>query len=244
MLVFCIPFLISGIWDRQIRLPVRISSLPPGELLPPLTYTIVEDVVAVDGGGGLEFRQAWRHRYETSRVMRHLLRILSIWWGITGVVVAAGCLAAAWTAPNNTGYGIGYGIPWAWALVGAIWTWVSVKKHLRLENEDWEQAHVHKNVSLHLKEKEVDREADRRHAAFVRTKSRPSGGRPSAGTRPSTGTNARPSTASRPGEDDAADAAADGVLAQEDAANGSATGHAGARVGPPHDGPAHGADTV
>ena len=50
MLVFCIPLLITGIWDRHLRVPFRVSSLPANELLPPLTYTITEDVVAVDGG--------------------------------------------------------------------------------------------------------------------------------------------------------------------------------------------------
>ncbi|KAF7794958.1 hypothetical protein EIP86_006101 [Pleurotus ostreatoroseus] len=247
MLVFCIPFLISGIWDRQIRLPIRVSSLPPREPLPPLTYTIVEDVVAVDGGGGLEFRQAWRHRYESSRVMRHLLRILSIWWGITGVIVASGCIVAAWTAPNNTGYGLGYGIPWLWAIVAAISTWVYIKKQLRLEMADWEEAHVHKTVSLHLREKEVDREADRRHAAFVRTQSRPStSARPSAAGRPSTvkrpSTGSRPSTATRPDGDDVEGGVADGGAdaRAEKAALGAASDSApsygeATRVDPPHD---------
>lgn len=171
LLCFCIPFTISGIWDRRIRLPVRISSLPRGELLPPLTYTLVEDVIAVDGGGGLEFRQAWRHRYEASRVMRHLLRVTSIWWGISGCTVAGGSIAAVWTAPENTAYGLGYGLPWAFIIVNSIWTFFYVKGQLRREQEDWD--HVHKHMSLNLREKEVDREADRRHLAVTRTRTMP-----------------------------------------------------------------------
>lgn len=161
MLTFCIPLLITGTWDRHLRLPFRVSSLPPGQLLPPLTYTITEDIVAVDGGGGLAFRQAWRHRYEASRVMRRLCRVTAVVWGLTGCVIATVLIIAAWTAPTDTAYGLAYGIPWLWAMLTATWTVVYVQRSLKKEREEWDTAKVHKEVELHVVEKDLDREVDR-----------------------------------------------------------------------------------
>ncbi|KAI0685231.1 hypothetical protein BC835DRAFT_1290728 [Cytidiella melzeri] len=160
MLTFCVPLLITGIWDRHIRLPIRVSSLPPHELLPPLTYTITEDVVSVDGSGGLMFRQAWRHRYEASRVMRRVCRVTAVVWGATGCTVATVLIIAAWTAPTDTAYGLGYGIPWLWAIVTSTWTIHYVHRSLDRERREWDSSTVHKEVELHLQEKELDREVD------------------------------------------------------------------------------------
>ncbi|EKM50824.1 uncharacterized protein PHACADRAFT_188296 [Phanerochaete carnosa HHB-10118-sp] len=167
MLTFSIPMLVTGLFDRHIRVPLRVSSLPPNSPLPPLTYTIVEDVVAVDGGGGLAFRHAWAHRYQTSLVIRRLLRCLALWWGATGLVLGGGLIAIAWTAPENTAYGLGYGMPWLWAMLGAGATIVHVQRQLRVEREAWDAVGtgaVHRDVQLRvqLKADEADREVERR----------------------------------------------------------------------------------
>ena len=81
ILCFSIPLALTGIFDRRIRVPFRVFSLPAYQPLPPLTYTLVEDVVGVDGGGHLAFRHAWRHRYDASRIVRGLLRVTAIAWG-------------------------------------------------------------------------------------------------------------------------------------------------------------------
>lgn len=160
MLTFSLPLLVTGVWDRHLRLPIRVSSLPKHELLPPLTYTITEDIVAVDGGGGLMFRQAWRHRYEASRVIRRVCRVTAVAWGASGCTIAAILIAAAWTAPTDTAYGLGYGIPWLWALTMSSWTVHYVQVSLVREREEWADQHVHKEMELHLKEKDIDREVD------------------------------------------------------------------------------------
>jgi len=159
MLVMCIPMLISGLFPNHFRMPFRVSSFQPGHVLPPLTYTIVEDVVAVDGGGLLEFRQAWRSRYEASRVMRKLMRDISLLWGISGCVLAAGLIAIAWTTAEDVGYGLGYSMPWLWAMVLTVATIVRVKLELEREAREWDDTAVHKEKPLHLKEKQVDRDA-------------------------------------------------------------------------------------
>jgi len=48
------------------KIPFRVSSLPPGTKTRPAIYTIIEDIVAVDGGGGRPFREALNMRYEWS----------------------------------------------------------------------------------------------------------------------------------------------------------------------------------
>ncbi|RDX46825.1 hypothetical protein OH76DRAFT_1406679 [Lentinus brumalis] len=59
-------------------MPFCVSSMPPWTGLPPAVYTLVEDVLAVDGGGCVEFRQAWRTRYEHSAVMRRIVPVTSL----------------------------------------------------------------------------------------------------------------------------------------------------------------------
>ncbi|THH29227.1 hypothetical protein EUX98_g4977 [Antrodiella citrinella] len=159
MLTMCIPMIISSL-PRDFRLPFRVSSFPPYHPLPPLTYTIVEDVIAVDGGGLLDFRQAWRHRYETSRVMRKLLRDVGMFWGISGVLIATACIVVAWTTTDDIGYGIGYGIPWIWAFACSAVTIRWVRGELERERREWcDVVHVHREKPLHLVETQDDRDA-------------------------------------------------------------------------------------
>lgn len=154
ILCFCIPFALTGIWDRRFRAPFRVSSLPAYQALPPLTYTIVEDVVGVDGGGRLAFRQAWRHRYEASRILRRILRITAIIWGVSGCVVAVALIVAAWTAPVDTAYGLGFGLSWLWAFILTY-----VHNQLTVERQDWESG-VRKQVTLCVDQKDIDRQVD------------------------------------------------------------------------------------
>ncbi|KIJ27518.1 hypothetical protein M422DRAFT_190877 [Sphaerobolus stellatus SS14] len=154
MITICLPLLLTGLFPHRIRMPFRVSSLPSYEPLPPLTYTYVEDIVAVDGGGGLQFRHAWRERYEASTVMRKLLRDMALFWGFGGTLIAGALIAIAWTTAQDVGYGIGFGVPWIWAFV---WTPVTVwwsRKELARERREWESAPqlAHREVSLHIKE--------------------------------------------------------------------------------------------
>ena len=160
MLSFCIPMLISGLFPSHFRLPFRVSSFPPRHPLPPLTYTLVEDVIAVDGSGGLEFRQAWRYRYEASRVMRKMLRDVALFWGTTGILIAIALIIVAWMSSHDVGYGVGYGIPWLWAFVSTGITIFWVRKELDRERREWgDHLNVHREKPLHLVESRVDREA-------------------------------------------------------------------------------------
>ncbi|KAF2171502.1 hypothetical protein M409DRAFT_63746 [Zasmidium cellare ATCC 36951] len=97
------------------RTPVRMSSLPRGSPTHPGTFILVEDVVAVDGGLGREWREVWGRRYEADGELRALLRRLDLLWAIN----------------KDIGYTVGWGLPWVWAgdmVVITIWM---VKRMLR-----------------------------------------------------------------------------------------------------------------
>ena len=150
MIVFCFPLLLTGLWPHRIKMPFRVSSMPPWTGLPPAVYTLVEDIVAVDGGGCVEFRQAWRIRYEHSAIMRRIVRVTSLWWGASGMLFAGAFIAAAWTTSDDVGYGIGWGLPWLWAMISAAITVWWVNKELQREADEWMMPGVHKVISLHI----------------------------------------------------------------------------------------------
>jgi hypothetical protein len=91
-----------------IRAPFRISSTPRGGSLRPGVYSIIEDIVAVDGSGGTEFRHRLNKRYEASRVFRQMLHYISIFWAISAFAVGGGTIAIVFTVERNLGYLVSY----------------------------------------------------------------------------------------------------------------------------------------
>jgi hypothetical protein len=152
-----LPLLVTGLFPNKLRLPVRVSSLPPGAPLPPIAYMYVEDVVAVDGGGMQSFRQAWRTRYEESRIIRRVIRDVSIGWGASGIICGSALLAIIWTVAVDPGYGVAYGIPWIWALTCSICTIVFVRRELKREHAEWVAPKVHKEHILPIEEGKYDK---------------------------------------------------------------------------------------
>jgi uncharacterized integral membrane protein len=91
------------------RAPFRISSTPKGELVWPGIYYIVEDVVAVNARGGRPFREGMVARYRASPIFRKMLRDLSWFWSIGGLIMAAACTVVVVInpVPEPVAYGIG-----------------------------------------------------------------------------------------------------------------------------------------
>jgi len=86
----------------------RISSYGKGQLARPASFTIAEDVVAVDGNQGVVFRGAWAARYEASAPFRRLLARLDVLWGVSGICVAAGIIAVVFAVPDaSVGWAVG-----------------------------------------------------------------------------------------------------------------------------------------
>lgn len=118
--------------------PLRISSVAKGEKTRPASYTIVEDIVAVDGGQGLAFRTAWDARYKASPYMRALLFNLDLIWTSTAALVVAAIFAIVFAVPNpEIGYAVGWGLPWVWGGVMALITVVMVKSTLKAEAREF-----------------------------------------------------------------------------------------------------------
>jgi hypothetical protein len=88
----------------NVRAPIRISSLPRGSLLRPAIYSILEDVIAVDGSGGLEFRQRLNLRYQASHHFRKMLHRLTLFWAFGAIGIAAGTTAIIFTTERNVAY--------------------------------------------------------------------------------------------------------------------------------------------
>lgn len=86
------------------RAPVRVSSLPRGVPLRPAIYSIIEDVVAVDGGGGTEFRQRLNLRYQASHYFRQMLHRLTLFWAFGALGIAAATTAIIFTTSRNVAY--------------------------------------------------------------------------------------------------------------------------------------------
>ena len=157
MIAFCFPLLITGAFPHRLKMPFRVSSMPAWTGLPPAAYTLVEDVVAVDGGGCVEFRQAWRIRYEHSAVMRRIVRLTSLWWGASGMLFAGAFIAIAWTTSVDIGYGICWGLPWLWAMLAAAVTVWWVHRELEREAAEWDSPEVHKLYNLHIEQSEEEK---------------------------------------------------------------------------------------
>ncbi|RAL06963.1 uncharacterized protein BO97DRAFT_357601 [Aspergillus homomorphus CBS 101889] len=109
------------------RYPFRVSSMDRTALVRPGVYTIVEDVLAVDGGQGEEYRRLLDARYCSSKAIRVLLARLDLAWGLSGAIVATGLITLIATlSSRDTVFLIGWLVPWGWAGLLAVatrWMW-------------------------------------------------------------------------------------------------------------------------
>jgi hypothetical protein len=94
-------FIIDALRYLKIPAPIRISSLPRGSPLRPGIYSIIEDVCAVDGSGGTEFRQRLNLRYATSHYFRQMLHRLTIFWAVGALGIGAGTTAVIFTLDSK-----------------------------------------------------------------------------------------------------------------------------------------------
>ncbi|KAI9663495.1 MAG: hypothetical protein M1831_002504 [Alyxoria varia] len=120
--------------------PCRMSSVPKGHPLRPAISYIIEDVVAVDGSGGTQFRIEFNERYEASHYFRQMLHRLTIFW-------ATGCLGCAllttiliFTLDREVAYIVGWVLPFIWAGIWVLLTFPYVQRCLRREKVKWREA--------------------------------------------------------------------------------------------------------
>lgn len=91
----------TSLVNFKARFPFTFSSMPRSEPARSGVYIIMEDVVAVDGGQGIEFRRLLDARYRWSEDIRRLLHHLDLYWGLSGLVLATLLTAAIFTIPNH-----------------------------------------------------------------------------------------------------------------------------------------------
>ena len=92
-------------------LPLRMSSTARESVCKPGVFVVMEDIVAVDGGGGEKFRRALQVRYEASETFRRMLTQLNWFWGLGSMVVAAGMTVVVYVVEDlNVVFAIGRSI--------------------------------------------------------------------------------------------------------------------------------------
>lgn len=118
--------------------PFRISSMPAKSQIRPGIYWMIEDVVAVDGLGGVAFREQLNARYEASHDFRQMLHRLTLFWGIGAETMAAVITILVFKVPSgDAAYCIGWAAPFAWAGVWTLITFPWVKRGLNHEAKRW-----------------------------------------------------------------------------------------------------------
>lgn len=91
----------------RLQLPIPIISVARGECFRPGVYTLIEDVIAVEGSGGCTFRERLDNRYRASPEFRNMLAKISLFWSTPALAIAGGTTAVVWTVPNSVASGVG-----------------------------------------------------------------------------------------------------------------------------------------
>jgi hypothetical protein len=132
-LVATLTFLSLALNRLKIGLPFRFGSLDAGNVVRPAIFYIVEDVVAVDGEGGMDYRKAFVARYDSSPHFRSMIWNLSVVWMLAFYIFAVLFTVLVFTLPVAAVYGVGWAGPFPLAGLMAIWTIFYVKARLRDE---------------------------------------------------------------------------------------------------------------
>lgn len=124
--------------NDALRYPCRVSSMGRGDVVRGASYTIVEDIVAVDGKQGTMFRKRWDARYTASKEIRSLLRWSDAVWGVSGSVLSIALIIIIWVVDEvNVIVVLGWALPWAWAGVLTLVTIRRVRSVLARERANF-----------------------------------------------------------------------------------------------------------
>jgi hypothetical protein len=88
----------------KVPAPCRISSLPQGAPLRPGIYAYIEDICAVDGSGGTQFRQRLNLRYQASKAFREMLHRMTLFWAIGAIACSIACTIIVFTIQRDAAY--------------------------------------------------------------------------------------------------------------------------------------------
>jgi hypothetical protein len=127
-------------WHFRWRLHwFRLSSHARGEIVPPLTFCIMEDICACDGDGQKAYRAAAIARFNASPRFRRMLVQLLWVWALSAVALGAVLIGIIWTPFINQEvvYALGWSVPSLWGAVGAWLTILWCQRCVRIERERW-----------------------------------------------------------------------------------------------------------
>lgn len=123
----------------EVPAPIRVSSIPKGSQLRPGIYSVIEDICAVDGSGGTEYREALNRRYEASHIFRAMLRRLGAFWAFGAIAAATLVTVLIFTIQHEAAYVVGWSVPFIWAGIWIVITYWYVCKKLREEKTAWSE---------------------------------------------------------------------------------------------------------
>lgn len=116
----------------------KISSMTRNEKLRNAVYTIVEDVCAVDGGYGKEYRLAFDERYRASKEIRDLISLCGFLWGLGATIVGVACvIVIALVDIRVVEWVMGWIVPPVFAGVTAFLTIRITRATLMRESQNW-----------------------------------------------------------------------------------------------------------
>jgi hypothetical protein len=107
----------------------------------PAIFYIIEDVVAVDGNGGIEYREAFNARYEGSETFRKMLWNLSVCWMLAFYILGAAVAVLVVLLPKESVYAVGWAAPFPVAGVMVIGTIFYVRGVLKVEGKGEDEGH-------------------------------------------------------------------------------------------------------
>jgi hypothetical protein len=122
----------------DVALPFRFGSSDAGAVVRPAVFYIVEDVVAVDGEGGVAYREAFNARYESSPIFRRMIWTVSVLWMAVFYLLGLAFTILVFRLPRAAVYAVGWAGPFPFAGLMAVWTIFYVKAVLREERLAYE----------------------------------------------------------------------------------------------------------
>lgn len=116
--------------STHIKAPFRLGSTGKGEAeVRPAIFYVVEDVVAVEGNGGIAYRVAFNERYTSSKIFQSMIYNLSVVWMLVFYGSAASLTVLIWVLANRgtNAQLIALGAAWVVPfLIGGLLAWGTI----------------------------------------------------------------------------------------------------------------------
>lgn len=103
--------------------------------------------MAVDGNGGIAYREAFTARYDGSPIFQKMIWTLSVAWMVAFYVFAGIFTALSFKLPKAAVYAVGWAGPFPLAGFMAVLTIFYVKSMLKVERDAEDRAENHESIN-------------------------------------------------------------------------------------------------